>query len=196
MSNLYLEDFNELLGDVIKGFDFEENVPKLVYYGVKYINDSSNRPDTPLEMGQRLDFIKLIINLICQSSLDDLIDIFPIEDRSSTEAKWFPEPWVIGVKLEEYRTSFTSDPFNTLWGIGNKDITNFFVNIDSSIVSSMIMNNIKDEPIIYKNKFIEEQTLKNSRFYRTPDGKAYLINDEGRKLELKRQYPGYLRTIK
>lgn len=40
MNYRYLEDFNEILSELVKEDNIKAAAPKLVYYGVKYINNS------------------------------------------------------------------------------------------------------------------------------------------------------------
>lgn len=198
MKNFYLEEFNDLLGDIKNEDEFKEVLPKLIFYGIKYINNSTNDLKDLELAKQRVDFIQLILALVAQSSPRGLYETFPIEERFTFNNKEMcataESQGYIEVGREE--AFFSNVPLNNLWHYGNKDTSEFVLNADHSIVNYHILNGSTLDRKEHISDFIKENTIGTAKFFLSPGGKAYLINPEGKKVSLKRQYPGYLKTVK
>lgn len=208
MKYLWIEDFNDYLGDLIEGEDLTAAAPKLIYCGVNYVNNSINEVGTIDEAKERIDFIQLILALIEQITPGELLKIFPLEERYK----------VLNSKIADYDYSLKyikeygidsqiEDPLNLLWHFNNKDTGNFVMNANISLINFAKLNgaNILGETIVFKSnvmdkeeyikKFKAKAKIGSSRIHRNPNGQTYLINKKGKKIKLKKQYPGYLKPI-
>ncbi len=197
MKNFYLEEFNDLLGDIKNEDEFKEVLPKLIFYGIKYINNSSDTIESLESSKERLDFIKLILALVEQITPNELQSIFPIEDRFSiSETKFSLEI------SHEFMDANGADnpikkPADFLWFFNNKDTANFSLKVSRNIANLEILSG-KNTDYSWEGmtNSINYSSVGVAKFHLSPDDNPYLINPEGKKVSLKRQYPGYLKTVK
>lgn len=201
---LWIEEFNHHMDLLMKeGEDQEVIIPKLVYYGVKYINNSNNEVATLEEAAERVKFIKLILALVQQLAPQDLYDIFPLERRYKILDKPVNDyVFSLGYIQGHGPEMPIKNPLDLLWYYGNEDTGNFIMNFELTIRHLLglkgeydFMDEESDQRLNeYKINLIKETSIGPAKIYRTPEGRAYLINEEGKSIELKRQFPGYLKS--
>lgn len=155
-----------------------------------------------------MNFIKLILTLAQQLTPGDLLDLFPIEERYKIFSNIVIDYNTSLSHIKEYGLERPIEyPLILLWHYNNKDTGSFVFNCHSSILNlakskgcTIIGDTIVSEEDVleksqYIEKFQEEIKIGPCRVHRDLESRAYLMNKEGKSIELKRQFPGYLKPV-
>lgn len=194
MKSMYLEEFIYNLNTLIKDGELKDLAPELVYYGIKHINNTTNKVSTLEEAYERYDFFKLIFNLLEQVRVGYLINHFPLKEMSDGSTA---EYYSTLRKIEEQGLSiYIEEPVHFLKNYSNQETLNFYSNFTKTLERIYFLKNQPAVIPLVIEDFKKTQSIGRCGIYRENGGKAYFSTLDGDTIPIKRSYPGYLRPIK
>ena len=187
----FLENYILLEND----FENKELLTKVIFLGTKYIYLNRHTKDDSYEdINLNLDIVNSLISLMKLLTINEFIEIFPIEKNYDGEkycSKDYPYVMEILNRRDKDKV-INKDIHDVLWNYHNKEIRVLMVTLMMKINHVQKVNN---EPTLTDAfaKFFNVPVYKKI----THKNKEYLIDIKNRKtIKLVKQYPSYLRRVK
>lgn len=192
--NIYVRLFDESLNKYAKNNENRNLLKKIVYYGVKIVNEIEG---DNLDYNQKLklfDFIEAIKTSISLLTPNELITVFPVDKQYDGDKYQVKDYFFTMNELQKIGMDniIMGNVESLLWDYENKEVRKFLVN--SLSVLSYLERVEKGESFL--EKWARENNIDTYMLYedKTTDEK-YLYDEKGNKVSIKKEIPKYLKVI-